>query len=67
MQAILRHGHEFFFGVYDPTGWWISEKYDGVRAVWNKTHFISKNGIRRRERGKGGRREEGKRQFSRGG
>ncbi len=19
----------------DPTGWWLSEKLDGVRALWN--------------------------------
>ena len=26
----------------DPTGWYISEKYDGVRAVWNGRDFISR-------------------------
>ncbi len=44
MQAIFMHGHEFSFGVHNPTGWWISEKFDGVRALWDKTNFISKNG-----------------------
>jgi ATP-dependent DNA ligase len=38
------HGHEFSFGAHDPTDWWISEKFDGVRAIWNKSHFISKSG-----------------------
>jgi predicted DNA-binding WGR domain protein len=30
----------------DPTGWWISEKLDGVRAFWNskKGKFYSRNG-----------------------
>ncbi len=38
------HGHEFNFGAHNPTNWWISEKFDGVRAIWNKDKFISKNG-----------------------
>jgi len=25
-------------------GWWMSEKLDGVRAVWNGSDFISRNG-----------------------
>ena len=31
----------------DPTGWWISEKLDGVRAFWNakRGKFFSRNGI----------------------
>jgi len=28
----------------DPTGWLISEKLDGVRAIWNGETFISRNG-----------------------
>lgn len=28
----------------DPSGWWMSEKLDGVRAVWNGENFISRNG-----------------------
>jgi len=28
----------------DPTGWWMSEKLDGVRAWWNGTDFISRLG-----------------------
>ncbi|CAB4474904.1 uncharacterized protein OCT59_008918 [Rhizophagus irregularis] len=30
----------------DPTGWWISEKLDGVRAFWNSKRgkFYSRNG-----------------------
>jgi len=29
----------------DPTGWWISEKLDGVRAYWNGKNFYSRNGL----------------------
>lgn len=28
----------------DPTGWWMSEKLDGVRAVWQGGVFRSRNG-----------------------
>lgn len=28
----------------DPTGWWQSEKLDGVRAYWNGSEFISRQG-----------------------
>src|SRR5437764_12597307 len=26
-------------GVTDPTGWWLSEKLDGVRAFWDGKQF----------------------------
>jgi DNA ligase-1 len=28
----------------DPSGWWISEKLDGVRCYWNGKTFISRTG-----------------------
>jgi DNA ligase-1 len=28
----------------DPTGWWLSEKLDGVRAYWDGTQFLSRQG-----------------------
>jgi len=28
----------------DPTGWWMSEKLDGVRAYWSGSAFYSRNG-----------------------
>ncbi len=31
-------------GDVDPTGWWMSEKLDGVRAFWDGTNFISRQG-----------------------
>ena len=27
----------------DPSGWWHSEKLDGVRSIWNGKEFISRN------------------------
>ncbi len=33
--------------MYEPSsrdqGWWISEKYDGIRARWMNSRFISRN------------------------
>lgn len=29
---------------WDPTGWWMSEKLDGVRAYWDGSEFRSRNG-----------------------
>ena len=26
-----------------PTGWWISEKLDGIRAIWDGEKFLSRN------------------------
>jgi len=31
---------------YDPTGWWMSEKLDGIRAYWDGEAFISRLGNR---------------------
>ncbi len=31
-------------GDVDPTGWWWSEKLDGVRAYWDGSNFISRQG-----------------------
>lgn len=28
----------------DPTGWWMSEKFDGVRGYWDGKNFISRQG-----------------------
>jgi len=28
----------------DVSGWWASEKYDGVRAIWNGRKLLSRNG-----------------------
>ncbi|WP_303909195.1 DNA ligase [Thiohalomonas denitrificans] len=30
----------------NPTGWWLSEKYDGVRGYWNGERMLSCNGMR---------------------
>ena len=39
--VLLAHPYE---SDVDPTGWWISEKLDGVRAWWNGTDFVSRQG-----------------------
>lgn len=28
----------------DPTGWLVSEKFDGIRAIWDGEDFLSRNG-----------------------
>lgn len=35
---------ETWDGKLDPTGWWASEKYDGVRAWWDGKEFVSRGG-----------------------
>lgn len=37
---------ETWDGEIDPTGYWLSEKLDGVRAFFDGTHFYSRNGNR---------------------
>jgi DNA ligase-1 len=33
---------ESWDGELDPTGWWMSEKLDGVRAYWDGKQFLSR-------------------------
>lgn len=40
--VLLAHSYED--SDVDPTGWWVSEKLDGVRAYWNGTDFLSRQG-----------------------
>ncbi len=35
---------ESWNGEIDPSGWWLSEKLDGVRAFWDGKCFLSRNG-----------------------
>jgi DNA ligase-1 len=35
---------ESWDNALDPTGWWLSEKLDGVRAYWDGERFWSRNG-----------------------
>ena len=37
---------ETWDGETDPTGWHLSEKLDGVRAYWDGTRFLSRQGNR---------------------
>lgn len=36
--------HDFDDYDIDPTGYWISEKLDGCRAIWDGKNFISRSG-----------------------
>jgi DNA ligase-1 len=40
-------GRKFMLAVHyrgqNPTNWWVSEKYDGIRAQWDGTTFYSRN------------------------
>uniref|UniRef100_A0A6C0M2D0 ATP-dependent DNA ligase family profile domain-containing protein n=1 Tax=viral metagenome TaxID=1070528 RepID=A0A6C0M2D0_9ZZZZ len=29
---------------FNPVGWWMSEKWDGYRAIWTGARFLSRNG-----------------------
>src|SRR3954470_6697744 len=35
---------ETWDGLLDPTGWWMSEKLDGLRAYWDGKRLISRLG-----------------------
>lgn len=28
----------------NPSGWWMAEKYDGVRLYWNGSDFFTRQG-----------------------
>lgn len=36
--------HSFDHDEHDPSGWWMSEKLDGVRAYWDGRRFYSRLG-----------------------
>lgn len=36
--------HTFDHDGHDPSGWWMSEKLDGVRAYWDGKRFLSRLG-----------------------
>jgi DNA ligase-1 len=40
MKPMLAHK----YNNQDVTGWWMSEKLDGVRAIWNANNFVSRTG-----------------------
>ncbi|EPS43532.1 hypothetical protein H072_2478 [Dactylellina haptotyla CBS 200.50] len=42
-QLLLAEKWDLEKGI-DPTGWWMSEKLDGVRAYWNGSTFLSREG-----------------------
>lgn len=36
--------NDYLDNQFDPTGWWWSEKLDGLRAYWDGTHFVTRGG-----------------------
>lgn len=40
MNPMLAHK----YNNQDPTGMWMSEKFDGIRAIWNGSDFVSRTG-----------------------
>jgi DNA ligase 1 len=39
----LMHGYDF--AGQDVSGWWASEKLDGLRCLWNGSEYVSRNGM----------------------
>ena len=35
---------EWDYAKMDPSGWYITEKYDGMRLYWNGKDFYSRHG-----------------------
>ena len=42
--VLLAHSFAEMAPAVDPTGWWMSEKLDGVRAWWDGKGFVSRLG-----------------------
>ncbi|MBV8656579.1 MAG: DNA ligase [Burkholderiales bacterium] len=42
--VLLAHSFAEMQPAIDPTGWWLSEKLDGVRAWWDGKRFLSRLG-----------------------
>jgi DNA ligase-1 len=40
----LMLAHKWDEEFHDPTGYWVSEKYDGLRAFWDGAKFLSRAG-----------------------
>ena len=41
--ALVTLAHDYNPKKHDPTGWFMSEKLDGVRAYWNGKQLLSRN------------------------
>jgi DNA ligase-1 len=44
MKKILMTSTEWESSSMNPTGWWMTEKYDGMRLYWNGIEFFSRQG-----------------------
>ena len=43
-NKVLMTATEWEPDTMDPTGWYLTEKYDGMRLYWNGTNFYSRQG-----------------------
>jgi ATP-dependent DNA ligase len=43
-KKILMTATEWDSSTMNPTGWWLTEKYDGMRLYWNGSEFFSRQG-----------------------
>lgn len=41
---VLLASLDYWNPTIDPSGWWMSEKLDGVRGFWKNRQFLSRNG-----------------------
>ena len=44
MAELVTLAHKYQDADIDPTGWWCSEKLDGVRGLWTGKKFLSRAG-----------------------
>lgn len=44
MKGKFFYDHQIQRYAVDPKGWWVSEKLDGIRAVWTGCELLTRNG-----------------------
>lgn len=44
MKLFFMNATEWNYDTMEPKGWFMTEKYDGMRLYWNGKQFISKSG-----------------------
>ena len=44
MKEYLMTATEWDYSSMEPKGWYLTEKYDGMRLYWNGKEFLSRNG-----------------------
>jgi ATP-dependent DNA ligase len=43
-KKILMTATEWDMSTMNPAGWWMSEKYDGMRLYWSGSQFFTRQG-----------------------